>query len=197
MTNRKWLAAAAVATVLAGGLATAALAGDGSSSGGGQPSGQPAARGGWRMKLRQLIQRRRARALGFLASLQFTDAQRQMMLDKARAAAPIVEGAKADARKVVAQAWAQASQSGGKIDRAALRAQVRDQVKAIREKAWTQLEPLAKDVVATLTPEQRQKFQDAATKHGRTLDDAKLAKFMGRLITRPMAVPYLEARLAK
>jgi len=184
MTSKRWTTVAVVAAVLAGGLATAAFAGDGKHGGRGR-----------RAEARQAMKMRRGKMLAFLASLQFTDAQRQVMLDKARAAAPIVESTKADARKIIAAAWAKAGDAT--VDRKALRADAHAQIKALREKAWTQIEPLAKDVVATLTPEQRQRFQDAASKHGKTIDDAKLAKFMGRLITRPMAVPYLEARLAQ
>jgi Spy/CpxP family protein refolding chaperone len=182
MKNGKWMAVA-VATVLAGGMTTVALAGDG--------------HGGRRDHARQGMRHRRGRFFEFLASLQFTDAQRQTMLDKARTAAPIVESARAEARRLVANAWAQASKDAkdGTVDRAALREQVKTQIKALREKTWPQIEPLAKDVAATLTPEQRQKLVDAGVKRGRTVDDAKIAKFMGMLITRPMAVPYLEARL--
>lgn len=183
MTSGKWTAVVAAA-VIAGGLATAALAGDGARG----------ARSGRHQRARQLLQRKRGRTMEFLRSLQITDQQRQTMLDKARAVAPIVETAKTDARKLIAQAWAQASKDAT-VDRRALRAGVKEQVKALRAKAWTQIEPLARDVVATLTPEQRQKFTEKAAKRGKTVDDAKLAKFMGRLISRPMAVPFLEARL--
>ena len=188
MKNGKWMAVA-VAAALAGGLATVALAGDG------RGDARHGGRGGRRANARQLMKERRTKMLQFLGSLQFTDAQRQVMLDKARAAAPIVEAARAEGRRIVAQAWAQAAKDGATVDRAALRAQVKTQLQALRAKTWPQIEPLAKDVVATLTPEQRQKFQDAAAKRGKTIDDAKLAKFAGFLITRPMAVPYLEARL--
>jgi hypothetical protein len=180
MMNRKWMALL-TAAVLAGCLTTVAAAGDGR-------------RGGRRAKAQQVVRQRRAKLFRLLASLQFSDAQRQTMLDKARAAVPIVEAARAEGRKIVAEAWAQFAKDP-KMDRAALRAQTKASLRALKAKTWPQIEPLAKDVVATLTPEQRQKISDAAAKRGRTVDDAKLTRIMGFLITRPMAVPYLEARL--
>jgi len=187
MTRTKWTAVA-VAAVLAGGLATAALAGDGRRGGGRGRRGDKAGDAG-----QEATGQKRGKGLAFLASLQFTDAQRHTMLDKARAAAPIVEGAKAEARRIVAAAWAKSGDA--KPDRQAIRAEVKTQIQALRAKTWPQIEPLAKEVVATLTPEQRQKIEAAAGKRGKTVDDEKLTKLMGRLISRPMAVPYLEARL--
>jgi Spy/CpxP family protein refolding chaperone len=178
MTRTKWTTIV-VAAALVGGLSTAALAGE----------GKHGRRGGARQE--QIQQRRRGMA--FLQSLQFTDAQRQVMLDKARAAATIVQGSKAEARKIVAAAWAKAGDAS--VDKKAIRADVKTQLEALRAKTWPQIEPLAKDVVASLTPEQRQKIDAAAGKRGKTLDDAKLTKLFGRLLSRPMTVPYLEARL--
>jgi hypothetical protein len=182
MLNRRWMALF-TAAVLAGCLTTVAVAGDGRHGGHGR-----------RAKAQKVMRDRRAKLFRFLATLQFTDAQRQTMLDKARAAVPIVEGARAEGRRLVAAAWAQAAKDPN-TDRAALRTQTKAALQALKAKTWPSIEPLAKDVVATLTAEQRQKIADAAAKRGRTVDDAKLAKFMGFLITRPMAVPYLEARL--
>jgi hypothetical protein len=182
MKRTKWMAIA-VAAALAGGLATAALAGDGK-------HGRRAEKRG---RARQQMVEKRRKGMAFLRSLQFTDAQRQTMLDKARAAAPIVQSAKAEARKIIAAAWAKAGDAN--VDKKAIRADVKTQLQALRAKTWPQIEPLAKDVVASLTPEQRQKFTEAASKRGKTVDDEKLTKIMGRLISRPMAVPYLEARL--
>jgi hypothetical protein len=182
MTSKRWMTVA-VAAVIAGGLATAAFAGDG------RRGNRAGKRGGAQSEAVQ----KRGKGLAFLSSLQLTDAQRQTMLDKARAAAPIVQGAKAEARKLVAAAWAKAGDAN--VDKQAVRADVKTQLQALRAKTWPQIEPLAKDVVASLTPEQRQKIDAAAGKRGKTVDDAKLTKLMGRLITRPMTVSYLEARL--
>jgi hypothetical protein len=186
MKNGKWTAVA-VATVLAGGMATIAFAGDGGRGG--------RRGGGWRGRMHEAAKERRAKGMEFLASLQVTDAQRQVMLEKARAAAPIAESARAETRRIVAAAWAQAAKDGAATDKKALREQVRTQIKALRERTWTQIEPLAKDVVLQLTPEQRQKIAEAAGKRGKTVDDAKLARLVGFRLTRPMTVPYLEARL--
>jgi len=183
MTRTKWTAIA-VAAVLAGGLATAAFAGGGRHGRGQGKAGQSTGR--------ETVQKR-GKGPAFLASLQLTDTQRQVMLDKARAAAPIVEGSKAEARKLVAAAWAKAGDAN--VDKKAIRADVKTQLQALRAKTWPQIEPLAKDVVASLTPEQRQKIDAAAGKRGKTVDDAKLTQLMGRLISRPMTVSYLEARL--
>src|SRR5438093_10875514 len=108
MTNGKWTAVA-VAVALAGGMVTVAYAGDGERGLGG--------RGGWRHRMRAAMKERRAKGVAFLASLNVTDAQRQVMLDKARAAAPIVEAARAEGRKIVAAAWAQAGKDGAAGDR--------------------------------------------------------------------------------
>src|SRR5262249_49882348 len=150
------------------GCATAALAGDG--------EGRAARRAALREKIREAVQNRRQRVMEFLASLQVTDDQRRVVLEKAKAAAPIVAGAKDEARRIVAQALANATRAG-RVDRKAARLAVGAELKALRERTRAQLEPLAKDVVGSLTPEQKQKLQEAATKRGRTLDDAKLARF--------------------
>src|SRR5262245_58203910 len=131
-----------------------------------------------------------------LASLNVTDDQRRTALEKARAAAPIVSGAKDEARRIVAQAWAAAAKDPS-ADRKALRQSVHDQLKALREKTRGQGEPLAREVGSPLTPEQRAKLAAAAATHGRTVDDARLTRRVARMLSRPMTVPYLEARLAK
>jgi Spy/CpxP family protein refolding chaperone len=186
MTKRKWVLAG-MAAVLACGAASTAFAGGGHAA-------KKAARSG--ESVRQAAQARRRRMAEFLASLNVTDEQRALVLDKARAAAPIVAGARDEVRKIVARAWASAAKDSG-ADRKAIRATVQSDVQAVREKARAQIEPLARDVVASLTPEQRQKFQDAFAARGRTMDDAKLTRLAARLISRPMTVAYLEARTAK
>lgn len=186
MTKSKWFLAGLVAT-LACGAATAAFAGDGRHAG---KKGAP------RVHAQKSAHQKRRRMAEFLASLNPTDEQRSLVLEKARAAAPIVASARDEARKVVARAWASASKDAA-TDRKAIRASVKAQIQALREKARAQIEPLAREVVTSLTPEQRQKFQEAMSKRGKALDDAKLTRFASRLISRPMTVSYLEARTGK
>jgi hypothetical protein len=163
-------------------------------------AGPARARGGRRGALRDRIQNaageRRDRFLQFLVSLQATDDQRRLVLEKARAAEPIVTEVRAERRRIVAKAWAAAAQDP-KADRQSLRTTMRTELQALGEKTRTQLEPLAKDVVAALTEEQRQKLQEAAARHGRSADDAALTRFATRLISRPMTAAYLEARLGR
>jgi hypothetical protein len=184
MKNGRWTAVA-VAAALAVGMAGFAYAGEGRGEG---------KRDAWRHRVREALRERRGKAFEFLASMQFTDAQRQVMLDKARAAAPIAEASRAEARRITAAAWAKATTDAA-ADRAALRAEKQSRIKALRARTWPQVEPLAKDVLASFTPEQRQKIADAAAKRGRPIDDARLTKLIGFMLTRPMTVPYLEARL--
>ena len=186
-----------VTVALAGALATSALAGDGAGRHGGRHAGRHGERRAeLRERFRQGVTQRRRKAADFLASLQSTDEQRRVVLEQAKAAAPIVRAAREEARGLIAKAWAAATKDGT-IDRKAAREAVKEQLKALRERTRAQVEPMAKQVVATLTPEQRATIQAHAAKHGRTVDDAKLAKFAAHLITRPMTAAYLEARLAR
>jgi hypothetical protein len=181
---------AGLAAVLALGTVMPAFAGDeGPRPRAGRVGRRAAHRNGVRRAMRQ--ERR-----DLLASLQVTDDQRRTVLEKARAAAPIVSAGKDEARRIVAQARAALAKDPA-ADRRALRESVRTQLRALRAKTRGQVEPLAKDVVASLTPEQRAKLEAAAGKHGRTLDDARLTRRAARMISRPMTVPYLEARLSK
>ena len=188
--NKLTWTAVFVTAAIAGGTASAAFAGDGT---GHRDHPRAAAR---RDRFRKTLRDWRTERKDLLASLQVSDEQRHTVLEKARAAAPIVSAGKDEARRIVAQAWAAAAKDPN-ADRKALRESVRTQLRALREKTRGQVEPLAKDVVASLTPEQRAKLEAAAAKHGRTLDDARLVRRTARMLSRPMTVPYLEARLAK
>ena len=166
--------------------------------------------GAKRDRLKHFAQDRRQRFMEFLGSLQATDEQRRIVLDKAKAAEPIVAAARAEARRTIAQAWVAASKDGA-VDRKALRESLRTQLKSLRERTRTQIEPLAKEVVAALTPDQRTKIlAAAANRHARTgadpgaapgaapaSDDEKLTRFAAFLISRPMTIAYLEARLGR
>lgn len=190
MTKSKWIALT-LAAGIACGAAVDAFAGDGARAG-----GLRGRHGVAREKFGKAMKERRRKAVEFLATLGVTDEQRRLVLEKARAAAPIVETAKDEARRIVAQAWAAAAKDPA-TDRKALREKTKADLVALREKTRASIEPLAKEVVASLTPEQRKKFEEAAAKRGRTIDDAKLTKFAAHLISRPMTVAYLEARLGR
>jgi LTXXQ motif family protein len=190
MKNSKWIAVA-LAAVIAGGAAMDALAGDGRRGRGGRGR-----RGAAREKFGRSARDRRQGVVKFLATLDITDEQRRIVLEKARAAAPVVETAKDEARRIVARAWASAARDPA-IDRKSLKETTKAELVALREKTRASIEPLAKEVVASLTPEQRKKVEEAAAKHGRTVDEAKLVKFASRLISRPMTVAFLEARLGR
>jgi Spy/CpxP family protein refolding chaperone len=185
MTKKKLRVLAGVIAVLACAAASPALAGEGRRGFGKARKAAPLA-----------AKERRARANRLIRSLDATDAQRALVLEKARAAAPIVAGARDEARRIVARAWVAAGEKAG-TDRKSIRAGVREEMKALRERTRAQVEPLARDVAASLTAEQRAKIEAAFAKKGRTLDDAKLTRIAARLISRPMTVAYLEARAAK
>lgn len=190
MTKSKWIALT-LAAAIACGAAADAFAGGGKRRGG--PRGR---RAEVRERFGDALRARRAHALKFLATVGFTDDQRRVALEKARAAAPIVASAKDEARRIVASAWAAAAKDPA-ADKKALKESAKAQLVALREKTRASLEPLAKEVVASLTPEQRKSIEEAAAKRGRTVDEARLVKFASRLIGRPMTVPFLEARLAR
>lgn len=119
-------------------------------------------------------------------ALALTDDQRRVILEKARAAEPIVAQWRRDlAREFVAR------ETTPQADRTARRAAHR----ALREKLAADLAPLAKEVVATLTPEQRARLEGFAAARGRKLTDDALVAFVSRMLARPMTVPLLEARL--
>jgi Spy/CpxP family protein refolding chaperone len=190
VTSRTWTAVIVAAALAAGAAATGFAGEDGPRPRAGRAAG---VRGARRDRFRRAMRQERR---DLLTSLGVTDEQRRTVLEKARAAAPIVAADRDEARRIVAQAWTAAAKDSA-ADRRALRDSVRGQLKALREKTRGQVEPLAKEVVASLTPEQRAKLDAAAARHGRTVDEARLVRRAARMISRPMTVPYLEARLAK
>lgn len=129
----------------------------------------------------------------FVRSLHFTDGQRAQALASARAVRPTVEAARAEAKKIISDARA-ANPTG---DREAIRATVKDRIQALRASARTQVEPNARALAATLTPEQRQKLQDRAAAHGRTFDENRFVARLGHMLARPRAVEFLERRQAR
>jgi Spy/CpxP family protein refolding chaperone len=191
MSKTNWIALG-LAAALAVGAAASADAGDGLRDG-----NRRGRRALVRARMRHAAQHRRAASIAFLASADVTNEQRALVLEKARAAAPILAESRRQARTIVAEAWVAAGAQGAQSDRAAVRAAVREKLKTLRAETKGRIDVLAKEVVASLTPEQRQKLEARAAKRGRTLDDARLTRFAAALIRRPMTVAYLEARQGK
>jgi Spy/CpxP family protein refolding chaperone len=133
---------------------------------------------------------RRAAIKQFVRGLEITDYQRAQALTAAKAIAPIAQSARSEARTIIENAR-KANPTG---DRKAIRESVRESLEALRERAVTQALPIARGVLDTLTPEQKDKLRAAAEKHGRTFDAEKAARRIGFLLARPRAVEFLEAR---
>ena len=156
----------------------------------GRPGG-----GAARMRFRRHLMRARGEVA---RALELTDDQRRVVLEKARAAEPIVaQGRRDRAKLLVAERDARRARTADAPrptaeDRAAQRAARR----AVREKLAADLAPLAKDVVATLTTEQRARLEGFAAAHGRKVTDETLVRRTSRMLARPMTVPMLEARLS-
>jgi hypothetical protein len=148
-----------------------------------------------RERMRQGVQRRRAASMKFLESLKATDEQRALVLEKAKAAAPILAQARRQSRALLLQAAV--GKDASKADRKAARESVKAQIQTIREETRGRIDALAREVVASLTCEQRQKLQDLAARHGKTVDDARLTRLAAALISRPATVAHLEGREAK
>ena len=133
---------------------------------------------------------RRIERREFVRSLEITNEQRVRALQAARAVQPAVESARAQALKIIAEARA-ANPNG---DRAAIRETVRAKIQALREQARAEVEPSARALVATLTPEQRQKLAAFAKTRGVTFDENRFTARLGRMLARPRAAMFLERR---
>jgi hypothetical protein len=134
---------------------------------------------------------RRAHVRAFLRELGFTDTQKAQALQAARTVQPVAEAARAQARQIV-QAARAANPTGS---REAIRASVKDQLKAVRENAAAQILPSGRALLASLTPDQRARIQAALTKHGKTFDEERVARRLGFLLARPRAVQFLEGHV--
>jgi hypothetical protein len=132
---------------------------------------------------------REATLLHFIDKLGLSDAQRGAALQEARAAQAIVEGARRDAARILVSAR-EAKKSGQNVD-------ARAELKALRQRTRAQLEPLGRQVVASLTAEQHQMIVDENTRHGRTFDEQRLVRHTASLLARPMTVALLEASLTR
>jgi hypothetical protein len=121
----------------------------------------------------------------FLATLQPTEEQRRLLVEKSQAAAPVESAARQEARRIVAHAMEAASQGGAKPDRKAVLASVKGEVRTVLTGARAQIAPLAKEVVATFTAEQRQRLQPASpSKRTKTVGDGRLERLVSRVIGR-------------
>jgi hypothetical protein len=145
---------------------------------------------------RRIVQRRaeaRSEFRRFLDTLQVTDAQRAVALEEARAAEPIAREARREASRIRFEARRGPHTRDGR----AAREEIRGRMKDLHDRTLVQLEPLARRVLSTLTPEQRTKLTDAAAKRGKSLDEARLVKITSWLLTRPMTASRLEARRSR
>lgn len=144
-------------------------------------------RTGARARLHARIERR-AHIRELVRSMGFSDTQKAQALQAARTVQPIAQAARAEAQQIV--------QTARKNDptgtRAEIRAAVKDQIKAVRERAASQILPSGRALLASLTPEQRAKIQERLAKHGKTFDEEKVARRLGFLLSRPGAVKFLE-----
>ena len=131
--------------------------------------------------------RERGELRRFLRKLDATDAQRATALEEARAARPIARAARLEGREIRVEA--RREHPG---DRDAARATARERLRDLRQRTLASLQPLARKVVATLTPDQRKTLEDAARARGKELDAARLEKLVSWLLTRPGTLARLE-----
>lgn len=165
-----------VAGLVAGGvLTTGALA---QKVGGG--------RGALRQRLAERLHGRAEKLREVGRALALTPAQSEQALGIAHAAEPLAR----EVRKQVARGLVDAPRSGE-------RAVQRERVRELVQNAFRTLEPQLRELVASLSPEQRARLEALARRHGRTLDDERLVKRLAFLLSRPMAAPLLEARLGR
>ncbi len=148
--------------------------------------------------------------------LAITPDQRRVFVEKARAAQPILEQARKDlaaalvgvrdAREAAKSATTatpaekpkdEAARAAAKAAKKAEREALMAPVKAARTKALEALSPLARDVVASLTPEQRARLEGFAAARGRKLDEKRLERFVIGMFRKPMALAMAEAELSR
>jgi hypothetical protein len=133
---------------------------------------------------------RRAHIRELVQAMAFTDTQKAQALQAARTVQPIAQAARADAKAIV-EAARKSDPTG---TRAEIRAAVKDQIKAVRERAASQILPSGRALLASLTPEQRAVIQERLAQHGKSFDEEKVARRLGFLLARPGAVKFLESR---
>jgi hypothetical protein len=130
-----------------------------------------------------------AAILRFVDKLGLSDAQRGLALQQARAARAIVDQARSEAARILVKSD-DARKSGQTVD-------ARSELKALRQRTLEQIEPLARQVVASLTAEQHQMIVDENTRRGRTFDENRLVRRTALLLAQPMTVALLEARMTR
>ncbi|MCE9634502.1 MAG: hypothetical protein K8T90_02250 [Planctomycetes bacterium] len=205
MLNATKILILTAAALLSAATTTNALAGDHAKQGRAPAVGKHARGGrgharGDRGGLRERFGKMRHRRQAVVQALAFTPDQQRMALEKARAAAPIVAEARKELAQVLVKAQAETATGTPEVKpdretRKAAHAQHREAVRELRKRTAEKLAPLAKDLVASLTPEQRTKLEGMAAARGHKLDDAKLVKVVTRWIARPMTADVLEAKL--
>ena len=185
MTRKTWLLAAVAAAVVAAPIALAEPGDGAAAPPAPAPGAAPAARHGGRF-----LRRHAMRAQRFLRLLDLSDAQRTQLADARTAAEPIRQDARTKVRAILEEA-----RKGERTPDT--RTKVREQVKAVLQAAATQVEPSAKRLLDSLTPEQRARLAERATKHGKTLDDAMLLRRFERLVLAPAGAGRHERRDAR
>ena len=164
-----------------------------------QEFGRSGAQGARRFRMKHRMQRVAAVRQRLAETMQWTPDQQRLALEKARAAQPIVAEARKELARILAQGAPGANTDGtgeaGKAAKQTGRKAQRDAVRTLRHATAEKLAPLAKDVVAGLTAEQRAKLEGFAAARGRKLDDGKLTKRISKWLARPMTADLLEARL--
>ncbi|MBI5364075.1 MAG: hypothetical protein HZA53_12905 [Planctomycetes bacterium] len=119
-----------------------------------------------------------------LQSLQITPQQKELARAEAQAVLPRVRAAREEAHFRM-----QAERARKNPDFHALREELRE----LRHATLEQIAPHARRLVDSLTPEQRQRLAEAAQRHGREFDPARLEQRLARLLAHPRLLQRLGA----
>lgn len=123
----------------------------------------------------------RARRDGLAHRLGLTEAQRTQLRADLERVAPELRAARERARELVRSA-----RQDGEITPAE-RAELRTQLRALRDEARETVLQGARALVASLTAEQRQRLEARAKAHGKTLDDTRLGERIAAHVVRKLA----------
>lgn len=126
-------------------------------------------------------------ALRLLRRLDLSDDQCGLALQESRSARAIVEQARREAARILIEA--EDAGNGARSD------DVRARLESLRQETSAKLAPLARQVLATLTPEQHRRIEEHAARRGRSFDEQRLVRRLSFLLARPMTTALLEARL--
>lgn len=127
-------------------------------------------------------------------SMNFSTEQKELALTEARQAAPIATEMREKAKQIVRDARAQRKE-GSKDEGKSRGLDTRTQLRSLHQDAMHRIEPMARQLAQSLTPEQHQKLVDAAQRHGRTFDDQRLVEHLSKWLARPGRVSRLQERL--